>query len=154
MTQSMWDADARREILTRFSRLDPAAAPRWGRFTAHAMVAHLIDAARMALGTLPVRRSRGPIPRIVRLPGVRHLFVYALPFPRNAPTARELLTTTPGSWDADVATFTSLVDELARRAGDSSTRWPEHPFFGPLTRKDWGVLGYRHSDHHLRQFDA
>jgi hypothetical protein len=52
------------------------------------------------------------------------------------------------------STFTSLVNELARRADDSSTRWPEHPFFGPLTRKDWGVLGYRHSDHHLRQFDA
>ena len=52
------------------------------------------------------------------------------------------------------STFTSLVNELALRADDSATRWPEHPFFGPLTRKDWGVLGYRHSDHHLRQFDA
>jgi hypothetical protein len=150
----MWDADARRRILTRFSRLSPDASARWGRFSAHGMVVHLIDAARMALGTLEVRRTRGLIPRIVRLPGPRHLFIHVLPFPRNAPTARELLTTPPGDFNADVVRFTRLVDELALRAADTETRWPEHPFFGPLTRRDWGVLGYRHTDHHLRQFGA
>jgi hypothetical protein len=154
MTKSMWDAEARQSIRVRVALLDPLESPRWGRFTPHAMIVHLIDSARMALGTLPVRRSRGAVARIIRLPGPRHFFVYVLPFPRNAPTARELLTTAPGDWDADVATFLGLVNELAGRAANRSTRWPEHPFFGPLTRKDWGVLGYRHTDHHLRQFGA
>ena len=128
--------------------------PRWGRFTPHTMVVHLIDWARMALGTLPVRRVRGVVPSIIRLPGPRQLVVYVLPFPRNVPTARELLTTPPGDLAADVATFVGLVNELAGRAANRATRWPEHPLFGPLTRKDWGVLGYRHTDHHLKQFGA
>jgi Protein of unknown function (DUF1569) len=30
--------------------------------------------------------------------------------------------------------------------------WPEHPVFGEMTPRAWCVLGYRHMDHHLRQF--
>ena len=29
---------------------------------------------------------------------------------------------------------------------------PAHPIFGPLTVRQWGVQGYKHTDHHLRQF--
>jgi hypothetical protein len=27
-----------------------------------------------------------------------------------------------------------------------------HPVFGTLSGKAWGALGWRHLDHHLRQF--
>ncbi len=29
---------------------------------------------------------------------------------------------------------------------------PEHPAFGTMTARRWGAIGYRHTDHHLRQF--
>ena len=29
---------------------------------------------------------------------------------------------------------------------------PVHPAFGDITTQAWGVLAYRHTDHHLRQF--
>jgi hypothetical protein len=148
----MWDQGARESLLDRLERVDQAARPLWGRFTAHGMVVHLIDSARMALGTMPVRLARGTPARIGRLRVVRYLFVHVLPFPRNAPTMRELLTSPPGDWDADRATFRQLAAELAVRAEDPRVSWPAHPFFGPLNRRDWGVLGYRHTDHHLRQF--
>ena len=101
---------------------------------------------------MPVRPSRIRAARWLRLPVVKQVFVYVLPFPRNAPTARELLSTLPGDWAADVALFSRLCEELAERAADSRSPWPEHPFFGRLSRRDWGALGYRHTDHHLRQF--
>ena len=152
MNRSMWDPAARQSLFDRFGALEPTATPLWGRFTAHGMVVHLIDSARMALGSMPVRMVRGTPARIARLPGVRHLFVHVLPFPRNAPTARELLASPPGEWDADRETFIRLAEELAARAVDPSAPWPAHPFFGPLNCRDWGVLEYRHTDHHLRQF--
>jgi len=127
MAKSFWDPTARQSLLARLGQLRPDAAPQWGRFTAHGMVVHLVDAARMALGAMPVRRARGA-------------------------AARELLASPAGDWNTDVATFTRLAEQLAMRAEDSRATWPEHPFFGPLTRRDWGVLGYRHTDHHLRQF--
>jgi len=152
MKKTMWDADARRSLVARFGNLTPTHQPQWGRFSAHAMVVHLIDSAGMALGTVPVKRVRSPMAKIIGLPGARHFVVYVMPFPRNAPTVRELLHTAPGDWNTDVATFLRMAEALAERASDPRAEWPSHPFFGPLTARGWGVLGYRHTDHHLRQF--
>jgi hypothetical protein len=44
----------------------------------------------------------------------------------------------------------SLLERFAAR--DEIQEWPAHPAFGQLSRKDWGVLVYKHIDHHLRQF--
>lgn len=37
-------------------------------------------------------------------------------------------------------------------ARNQQQQWPEHPAFGKLSTKDWGVLVYRHIDHHFKQF--
>jgi hypothetical protein len=46
--------------------------------------------------------------------------------------------------------------ELLRRYSElpAEGKGPTHPFFGALTWREWGVLQWRHADHHLRQFDA
>jgi len=72
--------------------------------------------------------------------------------PALAP-APELLARPPATWQADVAELQALVDRLVAR-GREATPWPEHPAFGKLSRRAWGVLTYRHIDHHLRQFGA
>jgi hypothetical protein len=28
----------------------------------------------------------------------------------------------------------------------------KHPFFGPMTAEEWGIISYKHLDHHLKQF--
>jgi hypothetical protein len=68
--RTLWQEGTRRELLPRARRLTPEHQPRWGKFTADRMLAHLVDAFRM----------------------------------------------------------------------------------GKLSRSSWGVLGYVHTDHHLRQF--
>ncbi len=42
--------------------------------------------------------------------------------------------------------------ELLERWGTGTRMAATHPFFGSMTRSSWGVLGYKHFDHHLRQF--
>ena len=42
--------------------------------------------------------------------------------------------------------------QLLRRFASPDARCVAHPIFGPLTRDEWMVWGYRHVDHHLRQF--
>jgi hypothetical protein len=73
-----------------------------------------------------------------------------LPMPRNVPTARELLATPPSDFERDRRTCAELVRRFssvpARGAG------PSHPLFGILAWPEWGVLQWRHLDHHLRQF--
>jgi len=100
----------------------------------------------MAMGDLPVKTRHLPI----RYPPLKQLIIYVAPFPRGAATAPELLTRQPREWAKDIADLRGLLE---RAAGMSTTdEWPEHPAFGPLSRRAWGVLIYRHMDHHLRQF--
>jgi hypothetical protein len=143
----MWDDAA--EITERVSHVAPDAVARWGRFSAPQMICHLADSLKMALGDLPVRSKRLPI----RYPPLKQFIIYVVPFPKGAPTAPELIARQPRDWNADVADLRTLIDRFEQR-GSSQTLWPEHPAFGTMTRRAWGVLVYRHMDHHLKQFGA
>jgi len=146
MRGSLWDSRARRELLDRLGRLKPDAQPLWGKMNAPQMLAHLLDWMRMAKGELPTVPKNVPL----RHAPLKQLAIYWLPFPRGVPTAPELVSREPQEWMVEHA-------EVCRHLGsfetlDPATLCPDHPAFGYLTPKAWGVLGYRHTDHHLRQF--
>ena len=146
---SLWDEGPRRELLERLSRLSGDARPRWGRMNAPQMLTHVNDQFHMALGDLPTAPKRMPI----RYPPLNSLFAYVLPWPKGVPTAPELLARIDQStWPIEVATFAVLLQRFATRP--EGVAWPLHPAFGRLSRRAWGLLGYRHTDHHLRQFGA
>jgi hypothetical protein len=130
------------------ARLAADRAGAWGRMTAPQMVCHLAESLKMALGELPVASKKMPI----RYPPLKQFIIYLAPFPKNAPTAPELLARSAGSWAGDVADLQALVDRVSARGADALAQWPDHPAFGRLSRRAWGVLVYRHMDHHLRQF--
>ncbi|MCU1381969.1 MAG: hypothetical protein JWL71_666 [Acidobacteria bacterium] len=144
--KSIWQEDARRELSDRIGALRWDRRAAWGRFTAPQMICHLAESLKMAMGELMIRPKRSPI----RYAPLKQLIIYVAPFPKGAPTAPELLAREPGDFAADVADVQRL---LARAASARTTeRWPEHPAFGTLSTRAWGVLIYRHMDHHLRQF--
>ncbi len=146
MRKSLWNAGARKELNGRLDRLEPGATARWGRMTAPQMLAHVTDWMAMAAGDL----STMPRPGVLRQPLVRRVVIYWLPFPKGVPTSKELITREASNWSAEIASFRRYLDTY--ETIDPNRMWPEHPAFGFLTTDAWGVLGYRHTDHHLRQF--
>ncbi|MGI9089971.1 MAG: DUF1569 domain-containing protein [Gemmatimonadaceae bacterium] len=144
--KSLWQVGDRQELVERLRRVGADHPARWGKMDAPQMVAHCADAVRMALGTLPVPSKRLP----TRYPPLKQILVYLLPFPKSVPTAPELIQRRAGDWNTEVADLIRLMEELAaRRPNDLA---PEHPAFGTMSHNAWGVLGYKHLDHHLRQF--
>ena len=144
--KTMWNEQDRGDIRRRIELVKADAAPHWGRMSAPQMLAHLSDSLRVTLGELTVSPKKLPI----RYPPLKQLIIYVLPFPKGAPTAPELLTRLPASWSGEVIDLTTLVDRFGREP--QGRAWPDHPAFGPMTAKSWGVLVHRHMDHHLRQF--
>jgi hypothetical protein len=145
--KSIWNESDRNEIVARIERVADESKPQWGKFTPDRMLSHISQSLRMATGELATKPKRLPI----RYFPLKQLIIYLLPFPKGTPTAPELLA----GPEAPVAT---LKPELKRQLTHfatlpgSSHSWPEHPAFGHLTEQAWGVLVYRHLDHHLRQF--
>jgi len=146
MPTTVWQESTRQELLARAARVTPESARKWGRMTAPQMLAHVVDALKMTLGEVRIAPRRGPL----RFPPLRHAIIHWLPFPRGAPTAPELISRSPTDCAEEVETLHRLLEAFASRRRDGD--WPEHPAFGRLTGDDWGVLVYRHTDHHFRQF--
>lgn len=136
------------EILERVRRLAPDAKARWGKMNAPQMVVHITDATRMATGDLVVRGRKHP----VRLPPLKQLMIYVLPMPKGLPTAAELIARAPLAFDGEVEAFLGAAQTFLAR--DVTAAWPAHPVFGSMSRRSWGVLVYKHCDHHLKQFGA
>jgi len=145
--KSLWSSAARAAMLSRIDRLTPDTQPQWGRMNAPEMVVHVARGMKMGLGELETRERR----TIFRYWPLKHLFVYWVPFPRSARAPREMVTrATPVTWDSDMASLRDALERFAARCPNGA--WPVRPFFGRLSGKAWGALGWRHLDHHLRQF--
>ena len=143
----------RAEILRRLKLVRAETAPRWGRMSAHQMVCHLSDSFRSCMGERPVSHASGPFRRTI----VKWVALYApVPWPTGIPTRPELDQqsggTKPADFAADVAELEALVERVA--AEPRSFEWQPHPMFGGMSDAAWLRFGYRHVDHHLRQFGA
>jgi len=146
--RSVFDQADRGELSTRMERVTADTRPLWGKMNAPQMLAHLNAALAMGLGELAVKPKRSPLAN----PLGRWLAIYALPFPKGAPTAPELQVPAGGDWAGELARFRDLLERTGARSPGGD--WPRHPVFGAMTGKQWGDLAFRHIDHHLRQFGA
>lgn len=146
--KSVWTPEVQAELLARGASLRPDSVARWGRLTCPRMLVHVTDALAMYMGTIPVAVKRTPL---LYAP-LKQAVIYALPMPRNVPTARELLSREPGPWEAEQERFASTLRAFC--ALRSRADWPLHPLFGRISPRAVGVLAYKHTDHHLRQFGA
>jgi hypothetical protein len=147
MQRSLSDARARQNLVDRLERLSPEAKALWGKMSAPQMLAHLADWMLMAKGEL----KTAPKNRGLGFPPVKQLAIYWLPFPKGVPTAPELISRKPLAWTVERAAVREHVLSFETL---NPAVWPEHPVFGEMTPRAWCVLGYRHMDHHLRQFGA
>jgi Protein of unknown function (DUF1569) len=144
---SIFDSTTRAALLGRIERLSPHSKRQWGQMSAAQMQVHIGDGLRIALGTKHCAPKRGPL----RFPPLRWLVIHSpIPWPQGAPTAPELLNPHTAEWDADRAQLVADIKQVAARG--EKANWAEHPAFGKLSGRSWGVLMWRHIDHHLRQF--
>jgi hypothetical protein len=142
----IWEHSRQDEILLRLEKLTPATKPAWGKFTAARMLDHCAGAMRAGLGDFPVRPKKTPF----RNWPMRKLVIYVLPWPKGAPTARELLADVEPDFEEAKAALRAALQRFAE-VGPAG-KFADHAGFGKLSGKDWGALTYRHLDHHWRQF--
>jgi hypothetical protein len=134
-------------IVTRLRSLTPDTKPLWGMFTAPRMICHLADTLRVPLGDIPTTPGGSILTRTIG----KWLVVHTPLKPPHAKvqTLPVMLTTAPGIWAEDLNSCESLLDRIGSLATDAV-----HPRFGRLSPAEWGLLVWKHHDHHLRQFGA
>lgn len=139
----------RAAIAGRVRSLSVSSTARWGSMDVTGMLKHLHLSSLMALGEMPVPSANK---RVFQMFPLKHLILYVLPFPKGAPTAPKLKPEAVASMEEERAAVLELLERLG--TGPREGAGPAHPLFGPLTWREWGVVTYKHTDHHLKQFGA
>lgn len=153
MLTSIFEPRACEAVLQRIDTLSASSPGHWGRMNAGQAICHLADAFEFALGRRAVTvEGRPPLP-----PTILKLVALTLPipWPKGVPTMpeadQERDGTPPKEFEADRERLKALIREFSSQGAGSTAL---HPFFGPMSRSQWGRWAWRHCDHHLRQFGA
>ena len=146
---SILNEDNRTEIVNRMQSLSASSTGRWGTLDVAGMLQHLRLSARMTLGELPTVSANK---RAFQVFPLKHLLLYVLPFPKGAPTSTELKPGAAASFEEERTALLEMLERIG--TGPREGAGPDHPLFGPLTWREWGVVTYKHADQHLRQFGA
>ncbi len=139
----------RAAITSRVRSLSKSSTGRWGTLDVTGMLKHLHLSALMAVGEMEVPSANK---RAFHMFPLKHLLLYVVPFPKGAPTAPKLKPEAAASIEEERAAVLELLERIGTGPRDGAG--PDHPLFGPLTRREWGVVTYKHTDHHLKQFGA
>lgn len=139
------------ELQARWQKLSPGSTARWGKMNAAQVIVHCTDPLREAMGLRPTRDLSTFFFRSIG----KYFALYGPEWPKGKfPTSPDYDQEKKGT---PLTTFENDRDLLLKLMSNmkSQPEWfkfQKHPAFGYLTRKEWGILTYRHMDHHLRQF--
>ena len=148
--KSLFTPSERQQILDRLGKLAAGATRQWGKMDPAQMCAHCTVGLEVATGDLV--RPQSFIGKVLG----RFAKTSALgekPFSKNLPTDPSFVVSDPRDFAKENARLVEFVRRFAD-AGPSAADGRIHFFFGRLTGDEWGVLMYKHLDHHLRQFGA
>lgn len=136
------------EIRSRINSLSVTNKRHWGKMDAHQMLHHCIDSFRMALGEKDSEYNSSKFAKFI----VKTFTLSPVNFPKNSPTAPELVKTTA----IDVSEFEDSKNTLLQYLDkfiETDLNFKSHyPAFGNMNRVEYGKFFYKHLDHHLRQF--
>ncbi|PYR74623.1 MAG: hypothetical protein DMF87_22260 [Acidobacteria bacterium] len=150
MKQTLDDPKLRAELVARLRRLAPESQRRWGKMTSHQAICHLSDSFRDMMGARAISSVATPFSRTF----VRWIALHSgLPWPHGVKTRpeadQEIGGTRPVEFSQDRRQLEALIEQFASRGGGD---FQPHPMFGRLSTREWQHWGWRHTDHHLRQF--
>ena len=137
-------------LLERINKLNATATPLWGKMTVGQMVKHCQKPLHVADGTLPLKRSL-----IGFLFGkmAKKSFIKNAEIKKNLPTAPEFKIADASDFEKERTVLSDLVTKFGQQ-GPAVIANKTHPFFGMMNDEEWGILQYKHLDHHLKQFNV
>ena len=125
--QSLFEPAARENVNTRLGKVRPESERLWGKMSPAQMLAHCANALEVAAGDRPRKQAL------------------------NSPTDPTFVIRDEREFDAEKARLAAVVDRFCERGPDHAGR-QTHSFLGRLSGEEWGVMMYKHLDHHFRQF--
>jgi len=147
--KNLYNEADKNEILNRLENLKVDAVREWGKMNIVQMLAHLNVSIETPLGkNFPKRMFIGRL--IGKL--MKKKFLNDQPMAKNSPTDKMYIITDISieDFEKEKQRAKELITLFYNNGKEKCSQHP-HSFFGELTPDEWGILQWKHFDHHLRQ---
>lgn len=146
--KTIFDQATRDSLISRIRQVNENSQRQWGKMTVYQMVKHCSIWDEMIITNRQYKQ--GLLGKIFGRMALRNMLKDERPLPRNTPTSGPFKVKGHG----DVATQKKEWLALMEQYADHTHPAFMHDFFGKMTREQVGYLAYKHTDHHLRQFNC
>ncbi|RYU90355.1 DinB family protein [Mucilaginibacter terrigena] len=147
--KTIFDKITRDELIDRINSLNGDNKAEWGKMNAYQMVKHCAVYENMMLGKVPFKRMF--LGYIFGTMALKSLIKDEAPLKRNTPTVPSfIIKDTTGDISAEKKNWIALIEQY----GLCTDYEVIHPFFGKINKEQIGYLVFKHTDHHLRQFNG
>ena len=146
--KTIFDQETRAKLIHRINTLNENSRAQWGKMNVYQMLKHCRLWEEMLMGKKKYKRVF--IGRLFGKIALRMVLKDEKPMSRNAPTIPELKIKENGDVSSEKAKWIALIEEHTHFSNPDFV----HPFFGKMTEEQIGYFAYKHTDHHLRQFNS
>ena len=149
--KTIFDTDTRAQLIQRITQLDETQQPVWGKMNFYQMLKHNTYWNSWMLGIGPHTYKQEFLGKIFGKFALKRMIKDEKPLDRNIPTSDPFkVKETAGDWQAEKAKWIALIRQYENYNNPDFV----HDFFGKMTTDQIGRLVYKHTDHHLRQFNG
>lgn len=149
--KTIFDKETRDDLIKRINSLPEHNTPQWGKMNIYQMVKHNCIWNAWILGKIDMGSKQGFLGYIFGKKALKSLIGDERPMKKNMPAGSKF---TVKEKSGDLALQKKLWAELLEGYESFSNHGFVHDFFGKMTKEEIGLLAYKHTDHHLRQFNA
>ncbi|SHN00557.1 DUF1569 domain-containing protein [Mucilaginibacter sp. OK098] len=147
--KTIFDKTTRDELIARINTLNENSTAQWGKMDIYQVLKHCTLYEEMLLGKRKFKRMF--LGRLFGKIALKELIGDESQIKQNLPTIPEMkVNVNNGDIVVEKQHWITLINEHAHSSNPEFV----HAFCGKVTKEQSGYLSYKHTDHHLRQFNG
>ncbi|MUV04718.1 DUF1569 domain-containing protein [Flavobacterium rakeshii] len=147
--KTIFNQNTREELINRIEQISEDHKAKWGKMNVFQMLKHNSYWNGWILGTEAHNYKQTFMGKIFGKIALKSMIKNEKPFDKNIPTSEEFkVKELEGDFEFEKNKWIDLINSYKNYDNLKFV----HDFFGKMTKEQIGVLVYKHTDHHLRQF--
>jgi len=140
--KSFFEPEVYQELQQRLEKINADSQPQWGKMDAN----HCQAPLKIAVNKSDVKLKSNWLIKVL----FKKMMYSPKPFKKNAPTPPQFRSNGEFDFQNEKEGLQQWMNELWEDR-DNKNR-VDHPVFGNFTEEQWGIMQWKHLNHHFEQF--
>lgn len=144
--KSFFEVEAYQELQQRLDLIKPDSLAQWGKMNAGQMLNHCQEPIKIAVNKSDVNMKSNWLIKVL----FKKMMYSPKPYKKNSPTPPQFRSTGGFDFQNEKVELQKWMNELWEDRNNENRA--DHPVFGKFTKEQWGIMQWKHLNHHFEQF--